>query len=61
MLKLAKPKIITLDHIKKLDRGMKDDLLDNNHVQKTKVKLDVNQTINNKNTFQDGDDIFWLA
>ncbi|GEM_PF-5962485 len=61
MLKICKPKIITLDHIRKLDNiSLPNSKKENNIQQKNIIQNNINLNVNSKKDYQDGEDILWI-
>lgn len=61
MLKIYKPKIITLDHIRKLDNiSLPNSKKENNIQQKNIIQNNINLNVNSKKDYQDGEDILWI-
>jgi len=61
MLKIYKPKIITLNHIRKLDNiSLPNSKKESNIQQKNIVQNNINSNVNIKKDYQDGEDILWI-
>lgn len=61
MLKIYKPKIITLNHIRKLDNiSLPNSKKENNIQQKNIIQNNINLNVNSKKDYQDGEDILWI-